>query len=348
MLEFNGFKSFELESRMSSKKDDLYSRLTDSIIKRYRANASKSLLEVYQVDRDFLKIDPETLEFAFTNRDGLITVLEDPDVTSNLVSLFVNETITFTYENNQFIHLDQQEQKILSRLYQQYLEGMKVVIRDSESLETLEANLTDLVKHHFQDLSSNISRFFDSEAAQFIQENIILKKAVCSEYSPAFQLSMLGICLPDLMEPVLDLGCGKSGQLVKYLNTNGIQAIGIDRIVERSDVLREADWFALDDPPQTWGTILSHMAFSNHFLFHHRYKNGHPEDYARRYVKILSSLKSGGSFYYSPGLPFIEQFLPVEQYTVYKHDLTTTTRQPSDLKIWLQEDIWYIARVIKK
>ena len=111
----------------------------------------------------------------------------------------------------------------------------------------LENDLSQLLETHFLELRSNISRFFDRETAQNEAENVILKKAVCGEYSPEFQADVLDIPLAELMEPVLDLGCGKSGLLVNRLNAAGIQAVGVDRVVEPSEFLIEADlagaWF---------------------------------------------------------------------------------------------------------
>ena len=119
---------------------------------------------------------------------------------------------------------------------------------------------------------------------------------------------MLDIPLAELMEPVLDLGCGKSGLLVNRLNAAGIQAVGVDRVVEPSEFLIEADWLELGFTPAPGEPSFRIWRFSNHFLFHHFYKNGHPEDYARQYVKILSSLKTGGSFIILPASPLLNNF----------------------------------------
>jgi hypothetical protein len=114
--------------------------------------------------------------------------------------------------------------------------------------------------------------------------------------------------------------------------------------VEASPFLVQADWFECDLQADTWGTIISHMAFSNHFLFHHRYKHGHPEEYARQYMKLLAALKPGGAFYYSPGLPFIESFLPTSQYSITRLELNL--EQP-DFGSLLEEDVWYVSKIIK-
>ena len=321
---------------------EVYTKLVDSVIQRYRTSAGKSLLDVYQVDSSFLKLDPGFLEFTFTRRDEIEAVLADPQLGANLVNVFVDAAVEFTYQNNQFVHLNQQERDIFTSIYQDYLARIRVVIASSRSMEELETEMGALVETHFHRLRANISRFFDPETAPAIHENIILQQAVCSEYSPELQLRVLGIELQELVQPVLDLGCGKTGQLVKHLRTQGVLAYGVDRVVEPDNsLLRAADWFDLELQPEQWGTIISHMAFSNHFLFHHRYKNGQPEQYARQYMKILIALKVGGSFYYSPGLPFIEQFLPAAEYTVLRQDLP-------DLQQLIREDVWYASRVIKQ
>ncbi len=76
----------------------------------------------------------------------------------------------------------------------------------------------------------------------------------------------------------------------------------------------QADWLEAPLEPGAWGTVISHMAFSNHFQFHHRYRHGSVEPYARRYMAVLRALRPGGSFCYAPGLPFIEAYLAPERF----------------------------------
>ena len=133
--------------------------------------------------------------------------------------------------------------------------------------------------------------------------------------------------------------------MVRYLNAYGIRAVGIDRLVDPFDNLVASDWFEFKLAPDSWGTIISHMAFSNHFIFNHRYQKGDPERYARQYVKLLSSLKIGGTFYYSPGLPFIEPFLPANQYEVTR---MTINKTGAGFFTGPREDSWYVARVTRR
>jgi SAM-dependent methyltransferase len=321
-----------------------YLRLAEMILRRYRKNSHKTLADVYRLDRDFLALEPDQLEYLITNRAGILKTLDDPELFERLVALFVNASLEFTYQSNQFVQLDRPEQAILTEMYRTYLTDMREIIRRSPSIEALDKGMTALVRAHFHDLAANLARFFDHETAARVEENVILKQVVCGDYSPITQIAVLGIDLDRLAAPVLDLGCGRSARLVYYLRSMGIEAVGVDRTVERERFLVEKDWFDLRFTEKSWGTVVSHMAFSNHFIFHHLYKNGDPNRYARLYMSILGSLRPGGVFCYAPGLPFIEQFLPEALFTVEKRELTGMPI-PEDP---LQRETWYAARVVKR
>ena len=334
---------------MNLKTEEVYTRMAEMVLARYSQNARKSLLDVYQNDPAFTKLSPETIEYAFTNRDEILKILDDPILFNNLVDLFVEASMHFTYQNNQFIHLDQSEHVVLKKIYHDYLLDYKNVLTTCISPDALENGLSHWIRQHFKDLSTNISRFFDDELTQNQYENIILKQTVCSEYTPELQIDLLGIQTADLIEPVLDLGCGFSGSLVTHLRSLGIRATGFDRQVRPCDYLLAADWFEMNFKKEQWGSIISHMAFSNHFLFHHYYKNGQPEKYARFYMHLLAALKPGGTFYYTPGLPFIERFLPADLYHVTCHPFSQSTLKLPQIQLLheLEEKIWYAARVTK-
>ncbi|NLF51201.1 MAG: class I SAM-dependent methyltransferase [Leptolinea sp.] len=310
---------------MTDPKPDIFHKLATQVVRRYQANARKSMLDVYEVDRCFTNLENDNLEFVFSNRADVVAILSNPEYALDLARIFVRSSLEFTYNNNQFIEMDTGEKERLLSIYSSYLDGMNTILINSRNYTDFEKEFSTLVKDHFKDLSHNISRFFDRENGWHVQENVILKQVVCSDYSPDFQLQLLGLDAIDLLQPVLDMGCGKNGTLVKHLRDRGIKAIGIDRLVSDEAGLREANWFDVDFKPESWGTIISHMAFSNHFLFHHRYIHGKPGQYARLYMKILRSLKPGGCFVYSPALPFIEQLLPSNQYSVSKQFIDNNT-----------------------
>lgn len=313
--------------------EDFLARMAGVITQRYRANAGKSLRDVYQLDADFLDTESDE-EFAIRNRSRILGVLSAPRSFEALLEVFVGETIAFTYASNQFIQIAPREEAEIRRIYTSYLQEMRAMLVSAETDAQVATGLRELVAGHFRDLRANITRFFDREASADAQSNVILQKAVCADYPAELQLKILGAQPAGLVQPVLDLGCGKSGLLVRYLNALGIQAVGVDRVVEQSPHLIQADWLDYPLESERWGTVVSHMAFSNHFMFHHLYRHGSIEPYARRYMAILHALSPGGSFYYTPGLPFIEAYLPQEKYTL--------TRQPV-----IENDRLYACRVLR-
>jgi hypothetical protein len=328
---------------------EFYNRLADVIIRRYMSNADKSLWDVYQLDEDFVILEPDGMDFTVTHRDKIVAVLNDPALFARLVEVFVKASLDFTYTSNQFVRINSAEEQQLRRLYQGYLADMRAILASDGPADGLKERFEALVAAHFEDLKTNLTRFFDRETGQDVRANVILNRTVCREYSPEFQLDMLGIHLHDLVEPVLDIGCGRAGALVKYLNARGIHSMGIDRVVEDSPDLQQMDWLDLRLNPESWGTIISHMAFSNHFIFHHLYKNGSPEAFARQYMTILNALKHGGSFYYTPGLPFIEQYLPAQNYAIRRKPVANPVAEelPPGRGI-PREALLYAARVTRR
>jgi len=136
----------------------------------------------------------------------------------------------------------------------------------------------------------------------------------CSEYPPDLQLSILNIDLKLLIEPVLDIGCGRELNLVNFLRDNGIEAYGIDRFDNENPYYIKTDWLEYNFGIQKWGSLISNLGFSNHFIHHNQRADGNFREYAQKYMEILNSLKTGGSFYYAPELPFIEKHLDKTNY----------------------------------
>ena len=132
---------------------------------------------------------------------------------------------------------------------------------------------------------------------------------IYAEYSSKLQLQLLQLELNQLKEPILDLGCGEHYHLIKYLAGQGADVLGLDINTQAAENVMATNWFHFSYRPQFWGTIISHMAFSNQFIHNHLRIDGQPVQFAYCYRQILDSLKIGGSFIYTPGLPFIEQFL---------------------------------------
>ncbi len=293
----------------------MFDRLKHIILCRYQSNWDKSLYQVYHLDPDVLTLDEYLVQNTWRYRDSFIDILDTVRENTHLIDFCVEHAEKFTYEKNQFIQILPEHREDLRHVYHMLLQQSKHLLKQAQSLSVLKTGFESLLIDHFSRLHRLLSATLhvdpDTEST-----HSLLQTPVCHEYSPDIQLSIMGIDLNELKEPVIDLGCGRSALLVHYLNTLGIKTFGMDRDVINSSFLMRADWMDFPAEKNRWGTILSHMAFSNHFMFQHHYRYGHPEHFAHLYMRLLNALQYGGSLYYSPGLPFIERFLPSDRYNV--------------------------------
>lgn len=178
------------------------------------------------------------------------------------------------------------------------------------------------LEHHAVKIQNWLKKHQPVYASYFANQSLLLSGSVpCFEYSPELQMDLLGVDLKNIKQPVLDIGCGEKANLVRFLRDKGIQAIGIDRICDETDTTHCLDWLEYDFRENTWGTIISHLGFSNHFFHQHLQNSDETEIYARKFMEILRSLKPEGAFHYSPALDFIEQYLPTELYAVERKKL---------------------------
>ncbi len=145
---------------------------------------------------------------------------------------------------------------------------------------------------------------------------------VSAEYRPELQLEVLG--LPAIPTgPLLDIGCGRSGALIRHLRAHGVVAAGLDRHAPL-DSGHRADWLDADYGHACWATITSHLSFSLHFLHHHHAAHAVAERYAHAYMRILHSLSSDGMFTYVPSLPPIEGILDPNRWHVRRAPIAGT------------------------
>lgn len=145
---------------------------------------------------------------------------------------------------------------------------------------------------------------------------------VCGEYSAELQLEVLGLDAnaphaAGSASPLLDIGCGASGALVRYLRARGWEAWGLDRMAPAELAWRgaaafsaDASWLTARLPEGQFATITSHMAFSLHAIHHHLRGGGPALRHADTYRHLLQALRGGGQLRYAPGLPFLEAHLP--------------------------------------
>lgn len=270
------------------------------IDKQFEFNQGKNLF--YNGILNSLKFSPETL--AAIEKIDLI----DSDSENLLIDYLTNRAIQEFCKINQYYTFDKQARFILRNLYVDLFKNIK---NGNSSIESVaEVHYDNLIKW-LQETNSFAEKMYNFEGE-------IIESVACSEYSALLQIDLLQINIDQLIEPVLDIGCGKQGKLVLYLRQNGINAYGFDRFVIDNQVLTNSDWFEYSFEKNKWGTIISNLGFSNHFQHHHFRNDGNFIEYAKKYMDILGSLKSGGCFLYAPDLPFIEQYLDKDKYHLTK------------------------------
>jgi hypothetical protein len=174
----------------------------------------------------------------------------------------------------------------------------------------------------FAELAAGASRreTFAKHAVTFVtlfREHLgdVPREVTSATYSPELQLTVLGLSPEAMLDPILDVGCGPDASLVRFLRAAKKDARGLDREAPL-DAGERGDWLAFEYGSARWGTVLSHLGFSLHFMHQEMKASDLAFDYARAYMRVLRSLAPGGTFAYVPGLPFIESMLPPGDFTV--------------------------------
>ena len=282
-------------------------RMAEFTRRQYAANSDHSLSELAGFAGVGYSIHPDLMAFLLAERAGVQQVLAD-ELSSrgqpspgSLLAQFVASTQDFIHQNNQFLQLTAADTACLAGLYREYMRDFQGFLVSARGPAAVSVAFEEVIERHFLALAA-----FVRSLGRRLGEEMITAQVVRAEYPFELQLELLGIDPDRLVEPVLDVGCGKKAALVRWLRQVGKEAFGLDQSVAPSRVTFLGGWLDFDFGAGRWGTVLSHMAFSNHFIFHHLYAHGSPASYAQSYMRILSSLKTGGSFYYTPGLPFME------------------------------------------
>ena len=146
---------------------------------------------------------------------------------------------------------------------------------------------------------------------------------IWATYAPDLQLRLLGLDPLRTPGPVLDLGCGEDGALVRHMEALGRSDVfGIDVLCETGGGLSRASWFDAPLAPGRWGTIIAHQSFTLHFLRAHALgSESGAARHARTYMRMLGALGPQGRFLYAPAVPFFEMCLPKDTWNVHRRNL---------------------------
>lgn len=255
---------------------------------------------------------PGLFQFMQTTLDA-IPGLDQLDETTEklLVDYATDKALEAFCRQNQYYSFDTQAKAELRSIYAALFKRLR------DRSEPAEA----LARDHYQRLRSWLSRTNPFAEQLYRNAEAELDPVACAEYSATLQMDLLRIDPDTLLPPVLDIGCGQEGRLVRFLNEQGIEAFGFDRFRFSTAHLVAADWLEYDYGVEKWGTIISNLAFSNHFIHHNLRPDGNYIAYGNTYMRILNALRPGGTFHYAPDLPFIEKYLNNRQFAVAKYPL---------------------------
>ena len=266
----------------------------------------------FNKNKNILLDNLEIFQFANETVIAMSTIDKvNPDSRQFLIDYATDKAIEEFYRVNQYYSFGNNEKSHLKKIYSDLFENIQ---SKTDSVENIS-------KKHYEKLKEWLKE--SNSFAEKIYKNADRKidPVACSEYSPKLQFNILQIDTENLMQPVLDIGCGSSGHLVNYLKNKGFEVYGIDRYKFNSSNFITADWLEYDYGKEKWGTIISNLGFSNHFIHHNLRENGDYIAYGKTYMNILHSLKIGGHFHYAPDLPFIEKYLDNEQFDLRKHEI---------------------------
>ena len=290
-----------------------------SIDQRYQAQASRNLADYIFSNHLFQSFPPAFLEFVYHYREGLASYLSDERHRAALTDYCIRATRTYTYQRNQFINFTRFYDELLSAQYGDFFCQLRTALVRADTIETLADELANVLQQHHERLRLILSTYCLAYQPTNLAQNPLLETVACAEYLAQFQLTLLQLDLTELVEPILDIGCGQLGKLVEDLRSDGYRAVGLDRLAPTGPYFIQQDWFEFDYAQEAWGTIIAHQSLSTHFIHAHLHNSGQAERFARLYMSLLSSLRMGGKFCYAPGLPFIEDLLePMAGYTISK------------------------------
>lgn len=270
----------------------------------------------FDVNNQFL---PASKSIISNHKQELLQISNDSRETEwiNMMTSYAYRTFC---QSNQYMDLRTEHLSSLRTVYSELWKDLISEIKQHEiDFERLQQNhlkrLTDWIRQ-----TNNFARSInDPDSPEVIQ-------VVCAEYSSSLQLRLLHIDSESLRGPVLDIGCGEHAYLVQYLQNNGIETFGIDRLINSTtnSGLIQTDWMDYTFQPDQWRAVLANHSFALHFLHQHERNDGNYTGYAKKYMEILHSLQQEGTFYYAPSLPFIECYLPQEIYDVENFPINDT------------------------
>ena len=212
--------------------------IKNAIDKQIEKNTRLNLL--YDNIEDIVRVDKSFSDVFSLARDSGVENLE------HITNYTVDKTISAIYSINQFIHITAEQKRELYDIYKESWESY-----DSNSPEQ------SILEHHKR-LSKWISKLYPSEFTEVLRTKNQIGNVVKAQYSVEFQMKILGLQLENLMEPIIDIGCGSQANLVRHICIQRNDVLGIDRVIEyKSQHTKEIDWLEFQFKPFFYGSIIA-------------------------------------------------------------------------------------------
>jgi hypothetical protein len=283
------------------------------------------------------RLPSDTAGSVFDERATLLAALGDEAEAAALSAALSVRFVEYVHGKNQFLPLGSDDWPRLRSIFDEALSDVRAALDQSASVTEAAKRLGWVIDAH----RTRLDEFLRSLCPEPERADDVLgTEPTSDEYSAELQVSVLRLELGDLMEPVLDVGCGTEARLVHYLRAHGLDAQGIDLVVPGAPPLVQADWMTYPYGVSRWGTVIAHMSFTNHFVFQDQCSEEQAEQYALTYMRILRSLKPGGAFHYAPAVPFMERLLP-SQFLVTRHPVAALSGPEPGVDDQPSDELWH-------
>lgn len=283
-------------------------KIVNSIRSQHIENAGRNLF--YSGTNPVLPWTKLTRQLLTAHADEILALHAAGDTREVITYLTAQAKLSFC-NSNQYIDISATHSAALEEVYTLLMQDIMA------ALDNRKMDVDQLSVRHSERLRQWL--LFTNPFTQGLYDNTAstVKMVVCAEYAATLQMKVLHMDIGQLKEPVLDIGCGPHAHMVQYLRQLGVKAYGVDRfIASPAAYLKVGDWLDFNLPGNYWGTIISNLSFSNHFLHHHQRNSADCQRYAGKYMEILHALDTGGSYHYAPALPMVEQYLSPEEFMI--------------------------------
>lgn len=280
---------------------------------RLRDVETVTLPRLIRGDPELRRASDGLRDSMFQSRDRIRADLATEVSRQAFASRMAEGMLRYMTRGYQYIDIAEVEQPRLEATYFRFVDDLSRMSAIEARADWSHA-LESVLRHHHDRLRQWVAAELEAVGALGTISRGVMP--ACGQYSPEIQLAVLGIEPGSLSGPILDLGSGEEGLLVRALRAMGHSpVIGVDQNAATPDLLR-GSWFEAPLPQNHWSLVIAHQSFSLHLLHAHLQSEGRATRYVRHYMTILRALRIGGRFAYAPNLPFLEALLPIEQFHV--------------------------------